>query len=227
MTPSGPAAVPDPAAPRAVGALPGFQRAGRKVVKAEEMRRVLTAHDVLEQARQEAAQLRERIQVVHAEARRQGMEAGRAAALQGALAELNRRTAALVRAWQFDRPTLARWVLQAVEHVLHGHVRPRERYEALLEAALQAMDEVAMLSIHVPPADVAEVRAGLEAAAVRLEGLDRVRVVADTAVRAGSCILQTPTGYLDVGLSAQLESLRRLVEQAPESADARQAVDHG
>jgi type III secretion protein L len=225
MTPAGPSAGAA-SAPRTVGVLPGFQRAGRKVVKADELQQVLAAHDVLEQARQEAAQLREQVQVVHAEARRQGMEAGRAAALQGTLAELNRQTAALARAWQHDRPTLARWVVQAVEHVLHGHVTPGQRYEALLEAALQAMDDVAMLSIHVPPPDVAQVRAGLQAAAARIEGLDRVRVVADTAVRAGSCILQTPTGYLDVGLSAQLESLRRLVEQAPESTDAREA-DHG
>ena len=208
--------------PRAVAALPGFERAGRKVVRATELARLLQAQDVLEQARREAETLQEQIPKIHAEARRLGHEAGRSAAYQATLADLQRQAATLAQAWGADRRALAGWVVQAVEQVLHGHVAPRERYEALLEAAMQALGDASPLSIHVPAADAATVGASLQALAERLPGAERLRVVADAAVRPGSCILQTSTGYLDVGLGVQLESLRQLLlEGAAESPSVK------
>ena len=43
----------------------------------------------------------------------------------------------------------------------------------------------------------------------KLEGIENIQIVVDNAIENGGCIVETTTGFIDGGISEQLESLRR------------------
>ena len=191
----------------------------RKVLKEAEYAALLSASDVVQAARKEARRIVQQAAQEAEERRRTGYEQG----LQAAKAEYAQRLVAQAAASEGQlrqlRSAMAGIVVKAVGQFI-AEVEPA----LLFEAALQRVDSLIraepFISIRVEPRSEAALRDVLDRLAAESEWAMNVSVQADSTLPAGGCVVQTPSGTLEIGIDAQLEAFRRSMERGGVTAAA-------
>lgn len=191
----------------------------RKVLKEAEYAALLSASDVVQAARKEARRIVQQAAQEAEERRRTGYEQG----LQAAKAEYAQRLIAQAAASEGQlrqlRSAMAGIVVKAVGQFI-AEVEPA----LLFEAALQRVDSLIraepFISIRVEPRSEAALRDVLHRLAAESEWAMNVSVQADSTLPAGGCVVQTPSGTLEIGIDAQLEAFRRSIERGGVTAAA-------
>ena len=191
----------------------------RKVLKEAEYAALLSASDVVQAARKEARRIVQQAAQEAEERRRTGYEQG----LQAAKAEYAQRLVAQAAASEGQlrqlRSAMAGIVVKAVGRFI-AEVEPA----LLFEAALQRVDSLIraepFISIRVEPRSEAALRDVLHRLAAESEWAMNVSVQADSTLPAGGCVVQTPSGTLEIGIDAQLEAFRRSMERGGVTAAA-------
>ena len=191
----------------------------RKVLKEAEYAALLSASDVVQAARKEARRIVQQAAQEAEERRRTGYEQG----LQAAKAEYAQRLIAQAAASEGQlrqlRSAMAGIVVKAVGRFI-AEVEPA----LLFEAALQRVDSLIraepFISIRVEPRSEAALRDVLHRLAAESEWAMNVSVQADSTLPAGGCVVQTPSGTLEIGIDAQLEAFRRSMERGGVTAAA-------
>ena len=191
----------------------------RKVLKEAEYAALLSASDVVQAARKEARRIVQQAAQEAEERRRTGYEQG----LQAAKAEYAQRLIAQAAASEGQlrqlRSAMAGIVVKAVGQFI-AEVEPA----LLFEAALQRVDSLIraepFISIRVEPRSEAALRDVLDRLAAESEWAMNVSVQADSTLPAGGCVVQTPSGTLEIGIDAQLEAFRRSIERGGVTAAA-------
>jgi len=191
----------------------------RKVLKEAEYAALLSASDVVQAARKEARRIVQQAAQEAEERRRTGYEQG----LQAAKAEYAQRLIAQAAASEGQlrqlRSAMAGIVVKAVGRFI-AEVEPA----LLFEAALQRVDSLIraepFISIRVEPRSEAALRDVLDRLAAESEWAMNVSVQADSTLPAGGCVVQTPSGTLEIGIDAQLEAFRRSMERGGVTAAA-------
>ena len=191
----------------------------RKVLKEAEYAALLSASDVVQAARKEARRIVQQAAQEAEERRRTGYEQG----LQAAKAEYAQRLVAQAAASEGQlrqlRSAMAGIVVKAVGQFI-AEVEPA----LLFEAALQRVDSLIraepFISIRVEPRSEAALRDVLHRLAAESEWAMNVSVQADSTLPAGGCVVQTPSGTLEIGIDAQLEAFRRSIERGGVTAAA-------
>lgn len=184
----------------------------RKVLKEAEYSALLDASAVVDAARREARRIVQQAQQQADAARREGYEEG----LRSAKAEYAQRLVADTLASQRQlhalRSSMAHIVVKAVGQFI-GDADPA----ALLEAALKRVDTLVrhepFITVRVAPAQ--EVALGQALARLRneVQWSMPVTVTPDATLGEGTCVLQTASGTLEVGVAAQMEAFRRALER--------------
>jgi type III secretion protein L len=194
----------------------------RKVLKEAEYAALLDASAVVEAARQEARRIEQQARQQAEDSRRQGhgqgLEAARAEYAQQLLGE----ALASQRQLQALRTSMAQIVVQAVQQFL-SDADPA----ALLATALRRVDMLVrhepFVTLRVAPAQEAAVRTALGQLGGELPWAQAMSVVVDPALPLQACVLQTPSGLLEIGVDAQLEAFRAVVERSGLLPQAEQA----
>ena len=167
----------------------------------DEMSRILSeAGRVLENARRQAELLR-----------RRAYNEGRAAGLAWAQAQAVSEVLEVQRqAREFMDYSGQRIIALAVSIVTH--IAPRlgqgELVAALAAEALNAVHEERHLSIHVSTGAEPATRAMLEKWQLGHPEVETVQVLADPHLEPFACVVESELGRIEVGLSAQLETVR-------------------
>jgi len=184
----------------------------RKVLKEAEYATLLDAAQLIESAREEARRIVEAAAAQADERRRagyeEGLRQGRAEQAKGLLA------AALGTEGQLRalRQSMAQIVAKAVQQFL-GDADPAQ----LMAAAMQRVDALVrhepFVVARVAPAQEALLRSALQRLGAEAPWAARTSIVIDAALGDGACVLQTPSGSLEIGVEAQIEVFRRAVEQ--------------
>lgn len=186
--------------------------------------------DVLAQARQEAAHLLAQAAAeadqLREEARAQGFAMGRDAAahdVAAALAaldelrgELDRRAGEHEAMMAGEAATLA---AEIAAKLLRAElsVAP-ERVVDVMRGAIRRASDRTRLVARVNPADLAVCRDAASDIVERMGGIDRLQVVDDPRIGAGSCVLETTGGDVDATFESQMA---RVVEALRAPADPR------
>jgi flagellar assembly protein FliH len=179
-----------------------------------------SAAETVAAAEAEAERLRE-------DARRDGFEAGRAAGLEHARAELEPAARALAEALQeamaqgdqlaalLEREAVELAMVVA-EKVVAGAVSERpERVLDVVTGALRGLVERRRLTILVHPEDADLVRDRIDAICAELGGVEHCEVRAERRVARGGALLHTPDGELDVRLDAKLRRAAEVLREVP------------
>ncbi|PIF73083.1 type III secretion protein L [Variovorax sp. 54] len=185
----------------------------RKVLKENEYAALLDASAVVETARREARRIVQQA-VQDAEAsRRQGYEEGLQRAKAEYASQLLSDTMASERQLHALRASMAQIVVKAV-----GQFVADAEPAALFEAALLRVDTLIrhepFITVRVAPAQEATLRDVLARLRADANWTMTVSLVADAALPAGACVVQTASGVLEIGVDAQLEAFRRAVERS-------------
>jgi type III secretion protein L len=185
----------------------------RKVLKEAEYAALLDASAVVEAARKEARHIVQQAVQQADESRRKGYEEGLERAKAEYAQQLVSDTLAAQRQLQALRTAMAQIVAKAVQQFI-AEADPA----ALLEAALQRVDSLVrhepFVTVRVAPAQEAHLRAALERLGGELPWTAGLSVVADASLPDQACVLQTPSGTLQIGVDAQVEAFRAAVERS-------------
>lgn len=185
----------------------------RKVLKEAEYAALLDASAVVEAARQEARRIEQQAQRHAEESRREGYERGLEAARAEYAQQLVGEALAAQRQLQALRSAMAQIVAQAVQQFL-AEADPA----LLLEAALRRVDTLVrhepFVTLRVAPAQEDMVRTALRQIGGELAWAGSLALVADPALPLRACVLQTPSGTLQIGIDAQLEAFRAAVARS-------------
>jgi type III secretion protein L len=185
----------------------------RKVLKESEYASLLDAAGVLESANEEARRIVRAAQAQAEDIRQRGYEAGHA----DARAEYAQRLLAVSAGSQAElrglREAMAELVVKAVSQFA-AEADPARLFEAALGRVDHLLRREPFVSIRVAPSDEAALRAVVDR--LRADGgwTLGVAVQPDPQLARGSCVLQTPSGTLEIGIDAQVEALRRAVGRA-------------
>lgn len=161
----------------------------RKVLKESEYTSMLDAAGLLEAARQEGERITRQAARQAEDSRRRGYREGFAAGRAEHAQRLLTDAAALQQQLAALRTAMAQIVVKGVAQFV-GETEPGLLIgrEALVRAAVARWHG----SGAVPPG---------------------VAIQADPALQGDDCIVQSPSGTLEIGLAAQLEAFRRAIEQ--------------
>jgi type III secretion protein L len=182
----------------------------RKVLKEAEYASLMDAAAVLESSNEEARRIVREAQAQAEEMRRRGYEAGRAEAR----AEYAQRLLAVSANSQAElrglREVMAQLVVKAVAQFA-AEADPARLFETALARVDHLLRREPFVSIRVAPQEEPALRAVIER--LRAENAWTLGVVVqpDPQLARGSCVLQTPSGTLEIGIDAQIDALRRAV----------------
>ena len=177
-------------------------RPAARILRAEEAALWTDGFAFLQAAKDQAEQIKaDSDQWLHA-ARAEGFESARQAGAEQ-VAQLLVQTQAQVQHYLSSLETsLADLALGIVREVL-GELDNAERVVRCTRQALSAFGQDQALTLWVPPAEVDALRQRL-----KLEGL-ALAVDADEQLGVGQARLSSPAGSVELGLEAQLQTLRR------------------
>jgi type III secretion protein L len=198
------------------GDIPPLLHSG-KVVKAADLRLLREATEVLEKAREHAAEVNDSLGRVEEEARSRGESLG---------LEEGRREAA-VQHWKTVLSTvsylgkiedaLIRTVTDSLRRIVM-EIPPQERIVQLVGRALQDLSAVQKVVVNVHPDDVRVVTSEVNALEPSLPAGVVIEVRQRPDLSPGSCLLETPLGVVDASLEAQLQAMHESLSVHPKVA---------
>ena len=185
----------------------------RKVLKEAEYAAVLDATAVIEVARAEASRIAEQA-MAEAAARcdagyREGLQQGQ----QAYARKLVDDSVALQRRLQELRSSMAQVVVKAVAQFI-ADAEPQELFEAALLRVDSLLRKEPFVTVRVAAAREPAMRRALETLGVQAAWAANVQVIADPALGEGTCLVQTASGTLEIGIDAQIEAFRSAIERA-------------
>lgn len=184
----------------------------RKVLKEAEYKALLDATAVIDASRQEArrivTQAENRAEANKKKAYLEGMAQARAEHAERLLSE----AAAAENQLRAMRSSMANVVVKAVTQFL-TEADPQE----LLEAALQKVDVLirgeSFVTVMVPPSGEATMTAALDKLRSSGKWTLNVTVLTDTSLARGTCRMKTATGFVEIGLDAQIAAMKKIIER--------------
>lgn len=177
-------------------------RPAARILRADEAALWTEGFAFLQAAKNQAEQIRADSDQWLQAARAEGFESARQAGAEQA-AQLLVQTQSQVQHYLSSLETsLADLALGIVREVL-GELDNAERVVRCTRQALSAFRQDQALTLWVPPAEVDALRQRL-----KLEGV-ALAVAADEQLSAGQARLSSPAGSVELGLEAQLQTLRR------------------
>jgi type III secretion protein L len=185
----------------------------RKVLKEAEYAALLDAAQVVETARTEARRIVAQGTQQAEAARRKGYEEG----LQRAQAEYAQRLVSEAVATEQQlhalRKSMAQIVVKAVGQFI-SELDPQELFESALLRVDSLIRNEPYITVRVAPEQ--EDSVGHVLARLRSEAnwTMNISLVSDPALQPGACVVQTPSGSLEIGVDAQLEAFRKAVERS-------------
>lgn len=184
----------------------------RKVLKEAEYKALMDATAVIDASRQEArrivGQAESRAEANKKKAYLEGMAQARAEHAERLLSD----AVAAENQLRTMRSSMANVVVKAVTQFL-ADADP----QALLETALQKVDVLirgeSFATITVSPSNEATVHAAIDKLRNQGKWSLNVTILTDPALARGTCRLKTATGVVELGLDAQIEAMKKVIER--------------
>jgi type III secretion system HrpE/YscL family protein len=166
---------------------------------------VTEAQRIVEQAQQQAAQVRDR-------AREQGLQQGRA----DAAALLARATETRDNALAAAEPEIVQIAMSAAARIVAEHLAlSPDAIADIVSPLLQRARRAKQIALHVHPDDVDALQRALPALTADAALPSPPRVEPDDTIARGGCILATDIGTFDARIEVQLDALARALQSQP------------
>lgn len=198
--------------------LPAFKVvATGRVLKHADAAAVVSATELLTQARQRDAMMVVQARTALEQARERGLSEGRAQAHAELAGRLATAEAARQVALHELAPVLAEIVADAVAVVMRSADR-QQLIASAVAAVSGLLRQARWARLRVHPTQAAAARAALAAEpadnAASASAAQMASVVPDASVSVDACIFETDVGTADASLSVQIDTLRRAIQDA-------------
>ena len=192
----------------------------RKVLKESEYAAVLTATEVVDTARREAQAMQEKARREAQAEREAGYREGAMKARQEYAQRLLSLAATNEQQLRALRSTMAQVVVKAMTQLL-SESDPQQLYKAALLRVHAVLSVEPFVTVRVSPGREAALRQTLTELGRQAEWAARTLVTADASLPDGACILQTASGTIDLGVDAQIEAFRRVIDESTRAVTAK------
>ena len=181
---------------------------GQRVLKARDYQHFVEAQGILGEAHEIARDIELAAKDAYLRCEKDGYAEGMSRAA-GDVAQ--RQLESIDRAIRWMREMeddLTASVLQALEKLV-GSLDIDDLTLRLIKKALQEYRNLPDIRLHVAPSQVEAVEEALAGLYREIKPAQFLRIEADSRMQPGDCMLKSPLGTVDIGLSQQLEALRR------------------
>ncbi len=188
---------------------------GQKVVKKEIFSATLEARDIVQMARQQAAEVLEEAgrqrEAILAKAREDGYEEG-LRQWNAALASAHEAAAKLEKDYEAE---LVRLAVRIAEKIIGGQLASApETIVGIVREALRSVRRERSLSIQVNSAHLEEVRRHIGKLEEVVGSSRDIHIVANDSVAPGGCIVESDLGVIDARLETQLKCMEEILLRA-------------
>lgn len=183
---------------------------GTKVIKRQEYGQMSQANQILEQARQKAAQTIAQANEVY-EARKQqgyedGLEEGRMAHSEKIMDTALQSIAYL----ETTEKSVAGLVIQCLEKVI-GEIDDDELILRIVRSGLVVARNENQVRVRVCEQDLPAVKNKLDTLLQAYPSIRVLDIMPDRRLKKGACIVESELGVVDAGIDTQIEAIRRAI----------------
>ena len=181
--------------------------AGTRIIKAADYKEFLKARDIVQAARQKAAEIEKQAEEKYEERLKEGYEDG---IEQGKMEHAEKMMETVLASIEFVENierTVASVVTQSVKKII-GDLDDDERIVRVVHTALNTVRGQQKVTVRVSVADEPAVSKALEA---MMNG-NYITVAADSRMERGRCILESDLGVVDASLQTQLAALEHSIQ---------------
>lgn len=179
---------------------------GTRILRAAEYARLLEAQSVLDDARAEAAAIRERAEAAYEDRRKQGYEDG---VMEGQMQQAEKMLETGMQAVEYLEG-LERQIVDVVTNAVRKIVGELDAGERIVRVVRTALDQVRgrqRVLVRVCPEDEPQVREALQSMLARSSATSGLELVADQHMKPGDCMLESEMGVVDASLEVQLKAI--------------------
>ena len=177
------------------------------------------AAQISEAARQQAQKCIDdathRAETLFETARRKGYQAGLEEWTALSLRATRKADAQLRR----ERARMAKIVIAAVEKIIPLQ-DPQGIYKQVLRVLSKSIQAVRYVSVRVCPDEVATAQAAFNELAAGSPFAKLIEVIGDDSVMAGTCLVESDQGIIDLSLNSQINALRTAIEASFGDSDS-------
>lgn len=175
---------------------------GTKILRAEECSELCSATDLMTAAQKKADDIMLRAQDAYKERYEAGYQDGVEAGKMEHAEKMMETVLASVEFIENIESTVINVVNQSIRKIV-GDMDADERIRRLVHTALNNVRGQQQVTVRVSPADEPAVSASLAA----MTSGSYIRVIPDTRLTQGSCILESELGVIDASLETQMKAL--------------------
>jgi type III secretion protein L len=186
----------------------------RKVLKEAEYAALLDATQLISTARAEAQRIAQQAEADAAQRERTGYEEGLERAKCEYAQRLVSEALAAERQLRALRESMAGIVVKAIGQFM-ADADPAAQFEAALLRVDSLIRREPFVAIRVAPRHEAALREAIDQMRREAHWTMTIAVQSDPALPEGACSLQTASGSLEIGIDAQLEAIRKVIERGP------------
>jgi len=181
---------------------------GQKIVRAEEYQAVLSAEEIVADARRQAESIIARANEEAEQLKEEGFQQGLA---EGRLDMAERMVDTVSRSVDYFASMEARIVgivTKALRKIL-GEIDHRERIVSVVRNALALARNQTKVTVRVSPGEMQTVQDKIEDVMRPYPAVQFIDVVADGRLTAGGCILETRIGVIDATVDVQIQAIEK------------------
>ena len=186
--------------------------AGQRIIKAQDVARLLEAQDILDQARERAANIILEAEKVYALRHEQGYQDGKEEGKFELAEKMMETVMSSVDFIEGIESNLVNIVGQAIRKII-GDLDDNDRIVRVVRTALGSVRNQQHVTLRVAPADAEAISQDL--AAMVQSSPDRTSfldIIPDPRLEKGACLLESELGVLDASLEIQLKAMEKALQ---------------
>lgn len=201
---------PSPLTPRCTLAL--HLDPSQKVVRADELRTLREAEDVIRLANEQAQQILERAQAAFEAERRRGFEEGTEEARLEQAEKMIENVGRTIDYFAQVEGRMVDLVMQAVRKIV-SDFDDQARVLITVRNVLSVVRNQKQLTLRLSPHQVDTVKANVNALLAEYPGVGYLDIVPDSRLAGDACILESDIGVIEASVEGQLKALRAAFEK--------------
>ncbi|MCA8998281.1 MAG: HrpE/YscL family type III secretion apparatus protein [Planctomycetaceae bacterium] len=193
-----------------------------QVIRAEDYQVYLDAQQVLDQAREKAAEIEAAAQAEFEKQRELGRQLGMAEGKREIAERMIETVGRTVDYFSGIEETMADLVAKGIRKII-SEMDDRERIMGVVKTSLAMVRSERKVLVRLSPLDADAVKSQMDELTRAYPNVSFLEVTADPRLEKGACILETEMGVVDASVETQLQAIRNSLVKSLGAAHLRES----
>ena len=185
----------------------------KKVIKAQEYSAIVTAEQIIQNALEDAENIKKEALQIYESERKRGFQEGFASGKDQISEYMLDLAAKSVENFSKFEQDMVSLVTNALKRIV-GEMDQKELITHVVKNSIKMIRNQKQATLRVSPIDAQAVRDNLGSILSDTAGVSFLDIVPDSRLTKGSCILETELGVIDASIDTQLDAIKRSISKA-------------